>query len=185
MLYLIRHAPTVAQGRLCGRTDVDAITMADEVTARVRAHVPVPSRVITSPARRCVQTHAMVFGADAPPPPTDPRLWEQDFGDHEDTPYADLPDIGVLAGDDLAAYCPPNGESFAAMCARVAPALVEAASGDGDVVIVAHAGTVRAALALAIGSPGPAMGFEVANLSVSTFRGYDGGLSVGSVNWTP
>ena len=104
----------------------------------------------------------------------DARLWEQDFGDWDGRPYADLPDIGNLDRAALADHRPKGGESFADMVARVAPALREAGrqarEADAPIAVVAHAGTVRAGLALATGDMPGALAFEVGHLSATRLR---------------
>ena len=84
---------------------------------------------------------------------------------------------------DLAAHCPPQGESFADVCARVRPALQEIAA-QGDAVIVAHAGVIRAGLALAMDSVPQALAFEIAPLSLTELHWLGAhGWSVVCVNW--
>ncbi len=183
-LILIRHAPALTGGRLCGRTDVAAECGGDVRIAALRAAVGTPDRIVTSPALRCRQTAAALWphGADML---SDAALWEQDFGAWEGMPHDALPDLGPLDPAALAQHRPPGGESFADLCARVAPALIRAASG-GRVAIVAHAGTVRAGLALALGSVPQALAFEVAPLSLTRIRALPGGgWSIGAVNWMP
>ncbi len=179
-LILIRHAPADAGGRLCGRTDVDAILPEPSALVRIAEAVGSVDRLTVSPARRCVQTARALFpGQDQHP---DPRLWEQDFGAWEGRPLTDLPDLGPLSVGELAHHCPPDGESFATLCARIAPALRDLSA--GRIAVVAHAGTVRAALALALGSVPAALAFEVAPLSVTAVRLFPGGASVRFVNRT-
>ena len=79
------------------------------------------------------------------------------------------PDALAAFWRDPTGNCPPGGESFADLCARIAPALARLADG-GRVTVVAHAGTVRAALALALGAVPPALAFEVAPLSATSVR---------------
>lgn len=169
---LIRHAPALDGGRMAGRRDVPCAAVPADVAAALRAAAR--GRVLASPARRCVATAEAVFGGCG----TDPRLWEQDFGDWEGVAYADLPDLGPLSAEALAAHRPPGGESFADLCARVQPVL---AALEGPVAVVAHAGTVRAALALAVGVPG-ALAFQVAPLSLTRMVRGPGGWSVVEVN---
>src|SRR5690606_38603962 len=96
--------------------------------------------------------------------------------------YQALPDLGTLSAGDLALHCPPGGESFADLCDRVVPAL-NAAVEPGATAIVAHAGTIRAALAAAIGHPGAALAFEIAPLSATALIALPGGgFSVAYVN---
>jgi alpha-ribazole phosphatase len=177
-LILIRHAPAQNGGRLCGRTDV-AADLSGAYLARLASILPAPSRLISSPARRCRETAAALWPGSAME--LDDRLWEQDFGTWEDRPYADLPDLGPLSPGDLAGHRPPGGESFADLCARAAPALAAC----GAATVVAHAGTVRAALVLALGAIPAALAFEVAPLSVTRLvRMTEGRWSIRAVNWT-
>lgn len=181
-IILIRHAPALTGGRLCGRMDVPLAPGAEAALARMAALLEGVTRVISSPALRCRQTAAGLFpGRD---PETDPRLWEQDFGAEDGMALADLPNLGPLTRADLAARCPPDGESFAAMAARVAPALTDLADAQGRTAIVAHAGTVRAGLALALGDIAAALAFEVAPLSLTRLRPSPGGWSIAAVNVT-
>ncbi len=173
-IVLIRHAPALDGGCMAGRRDVPCAPVDPGVAAALRAAVG-PARVIASPARRCMETAAALFG----PCETDPRLWEQDFGLWEGIAYADVPDLGALSAEALARHCPPGGESFTTLIDRVAPAFAE---WSGRVAVVAHAGTVRAALALATGSPGGALAFQVAPLSLTRVLRAPGGWAVIEVN---
>jgi alpha-ribazole phosphatase len=151
--------------------------------AQVQTLLPQSPRLISSPALRCRQT-AQALWPDRTAD-TDPRLWEQDFGAHDGLPYADLPDLGILDSAALAAYAPPEGESFADLCARTKPALLAhaAAALDGPVVLVVHAGVIRSVLALVCGSVPAGLAFEIANLSITRLRcGEDGPLSIMAVN---
>ena len=182
-LILIRHAPALNDGRLCGRTDVAADVTDGARLRAVAAEVGVPAHLIVSPALRCRQTATTLWpGVDARP---DARLWEQDFGAWDGFAFADLPDLGPLPAAQLAAHRPPGGESFADLCARVAPALQDMSAPDST-VIVAHAGTVRAALACALDSIPAALAFEVMPLSVTRLlRLRSGQWVIGMVNWQP
>lgn len=177
-LLMIRHAPVVADGRLAGRRDVAAEFSAVSV-AGLAAEIA-GAALVASPARRCLQTAAALCPDLTPE--TDPRLWEQDFGAWEGRPFADLPDLGPLTGAALAAHRPPEGESFADLCARTAPALAALAARGGRVAVVAHAGTVRAALAQAMGDVPAALAFQVAPLSLTRILVTPGGWSIACVN---
>lgn len=187
-LLLIRHAPIAEQGRLFGRTDAPARLDVDGI-AGLKRRLGDVALVFSSPARRCRQT-AEALWPDGRDVAQDGRLWEQDFGSHEGLPYADLPDLGPLEGSDLAAYVPPEGESFDAVCARVWPALQEMAQCahdiDGPVALVVHAGIVRAAISQVLGNTPAGLAFEVEPLSVSRFRvGPTGLVAVSRVNESP
>lgn len=137
--------------------------------------IGMPGQVISSPARRCLQT-AGALGF--PTPATNPALWEQDYGDWEGRRYEDLPDLGRLTPQELAVHRPDGGESFDDMTARVLP---ELRGLQGDTLIIAHAGTVRAALSLVIGAA--ALSFSISPLSLTVMR-YSGEWSVEAVNLT-
>lgn len=182
-LILIRHAPAETGGRLAGRRDAPARLPDAAALAPLRAALAGARRVVSSPALRCRTTAGALFpGRDVA---RDARLWEQDFGAHEGLAPEELPDLGPLDRAALAALAPPGGESFAQMAARVAPALRELAAraeADGPVAVVAHAGTARAALALALGDAAAALAFEIDPLSLTRLRALPGALSVIAVN---
>lgn len=169
-LWLIRHAPVIGDGCLYGRRDLAARMPPAPVLT-----LPAGARLISSPARRCLETAGVLCPGRAPQ--TDPDLWEQDFGDWEGMPYAELPDLGPLPPDKLAAHRPPNGESFVDVCARVAPVIRGLASGE-DTVVVAHAGVIRAALAMATGHVPSALQFEIAPLSTTRITLLNSGDSI-------
>ena len=184
-LILIRHAPAATGGRLCGRVDVPLRSGNDAAMTRLSRALDGVRVVACSPAQRCRETARAVFPGSMAR--LDDRLWEQDFGAEDGMALGDLPDLGPMSRDDLAARRPPGGESFADMAARVAPALeapAQAARRGGPVAVVAHAGTVRAGLALALGSVPAALAFEVAPLSVTRLRCLAAGWSIVCVNVT-
>ena len=184
-LVLIRHAPAETGGRLCGRRDVPARLDDTAALTRLAGALAGVRRVISSPAQRCRQTAAALFPGQELA--EDARLWEQDFGVEEGMAFAELPDLGPMSRDDLARHAPSGGESFNAMVARATPALqelAEQAMAGGPVAVVAHAGTVRAGLALALGSVPAALAFEVAPLSATRLRCLPGAFSVVCVNTT-
>ncbi len=177
-LILIRHGTTLRSDCLNGRTDVALSATPAPVALS-------PSELWVSPAVRARQTAAGLFGACVAR--EDARLWEQDFGVWDGKPLASLPDVGDLEKRALADLAAEGGESFAAMVARVTPALVACAARacdlGGPVVIVAHAGTARAALALALGDVPGALAFEVPHLAATRLRCFPGGgLAIRAVN---
>ena len=86
----------------------------------------------------------------------------------------------------------PNGESFVDLMARVGAAIarVTEAHQGGDIVAVAHGGTIRAAIAIALGLP-PSGGFAfmIDNCSLTRLDHYQGrqgsGWRVTMVNYRP
>ncbi len=164
----VRHAPMPDPATLAGQLDLDCLDPAPAAIAWLKARLPAGARWIASPLLRARRT-ADALGATGLR--VDPRLMEQHFGDWQGRSFAALetagdPHLGPF-WTDPALNAPPGGESFADLCARVAAA-VAALSDGGDIVAVAHAGTVRAALADALGLPPTrALGFEVAPLSLT------------------
>lgn len=134
--------------------------------------------MLVSPAKRCVQTAQAVWpGAKFTP---DPRLWEQDFGAWDGQPVTELPDLGQLDRTALAAHQPPGGESFANLCTRAQPVFRAIRR---DTVVVAHAGTIRAALCMALEAPAAGLAFDIATLSLTRLRRFnDGTFAVLAVN---
>lgn len=133
-----------------------------------------PGRRPSGPVRRCVAARPRRRWGWRPN--ITPPLWEQDFGAWEE-PGATIPDLGPLPPEALAAARPPGGESFLDMAARVQPVLEGAR---GTTAVIAHAGTVRAALALAIGPA--ALSFAVAPLSLTILARTPAGWAVEAVN---
>lgn len=191
-LLLIRHAPSHPPGKLYGRTDVAADVSDTAEVALVRQSAGAVTRWITSPARRCRQTLSAIWGDDTPAV-EDARLWEQDFGEWDGRAYSEIPDIGVMKPDTLARHRPPAGESFQDVCERVQPALLDAVERNGNerVAIIAHAGVVRAAVALALGAkpgdgPARALTFDVQPLSITVLRAYaSDSFAIVRTNWRP
>ncbi len=175
----IRHAPVIGDGRMYGRRDVAADCSSVGTFDALRATLSQFDTVYCSPALRCVQTLNTLL------PETRPTLidalWEQDFGDWEGVPYGELPDLGEMDSPELAAFSPPNGESFDDVCTRV-QAVLNAAN-PGRTLIIAHAGPIRAALSVALGGVSTALRFDIANLSVTRLSRLSTGVfSIKEVN---
>ena len=181
-LLILRHAPLAESGVMAGRRDAAAQPVDSAQALRIRAAAGEAARLWVSPARRCRTTATAIFPDLAAQ--EDFRLWEQDFGLWEGRAYDALPDLGRLSAAELAAHRAPSGESFADLCARLAPALREAAALGGRSVICAHAGIARGALAWALGSAAAGMAFEIAPLSLTLIRLAPGGAgaSIAYVN---
>lgn len=170
-LLIARHAPLSTPG-LAGRRDVAAdcsdLTGLDWLRGQIGT-----AQLWSSPALRCRQTCA-AMGLQ---PRIIEALWEQNFGIWEQD---GAPDLGPLSPDALAAHRPEQGESFLDMAARVQPVLNAV---QGEVALLAHAGTVRAALALVVGAA--ALSFQIAPLSLTALSRYPGGWAVEYVNRLP
>lgn len=174
----VRHPPMPdLRGRCYGRLDAPLPAATFERCARLVAlHLP-PWPVTSSPRLRCIgladalqasRRHARGAGSagrdgtalqvddariDAAHADVrdiavriDARWQELDFGDWEGRPWSSLPRDELDAWSrDVAGYRMPGGESFLDLVDRTRGAL---AALDAPHVIVAHAGTIRAALHL-------------------------------------
>lgn len=178
-LMVLRHAPAITGGRVAGRRDVAAdcsdIAALDALRVRLDRLCEAGADVLVSPARRCRQTARALALADRAC--VHPALVEQDHGMYEGVRHDLVPDLGPLPVAALARHRPQGGESFLDMCARVQPILQALRR---DTLIVAHAGTVRAALALVVGDA--ALSFAVAPLSLTILGRGAGIWAVQSVN---
>lgn len=181
----LRHAPLEAPpGQLPLR---DAKIHRDEAQIqRVQRLLPDRAIWLTSNLPRAIDsaralTHVPAMAVSA--------FDEQDFGRWSGAAHGELWDSGDAAYRafwDAPAYAiPPDGESFAGQCARVSKAIGEtSALHDGfDIVAVAHAGTIRAALAHALSlEPARALAFAVDYWSLTRLDRIDGVWRVICVN---
>lgn len=181
----VRHAPTdAAPGEIVGRLDHPCAAIDTTAAAALARVLPAGAPVVTSGLARCLTT-ARALGLT--PEHTDPAFLEQDFGAWQGRTWETV-EAGAF-WDNPAETAPPDGESFADQVARVGPAVRswQRTIGSGDLVCVAHAGTIRAALACALELP-PAMAlrFVVEPLSLTRIDVFaDGAAAVRLVNWRP
>ncbi|MGK9169440.1 histidine phosphatase family protein [Inquilinus limosus] len=154
----IRHAPVANPDKLLyGRLDLPADTADAAAIAALAARLPHGAVWLRTPLRRTGDTAAALLAAmgEAASPTIETELIEQDFGTWQGRPSREV--YGALPPDDPfwsdpAGHAPPGGESFDAMLRRVQPAIrrLSETHAGRDVVAVAHAGTIRAAAALAL-----------------------------------
>lgn len=189
----VRHAPVVDADpmvRISGQLDVDA-NVSGEKNAKafkwLAQTLPAGGKWITSNLIRTRQTAEAIQGAGMHPEQMEavPQLAEQDFGRWAGMTWAEL---GTLESGEGAGFwaapattAPPGGESFADLIDRVGPAiehLNEQYAGH-DIICVAHAGTIRAALAHALGlEPQMALSFNVDNISLTRIDHIESGLKL-------
>lgn len=181
----IRHAP--AQGRpgaIHGRLDppADCVGAARELAA-LASRLPRGATWIISGARRARDTaHALSALTDGPAEPLiEPDLIEQDFGVWQGATHKEVadrdPEGAARFWRDPAHQAPPGGESFAAVMRRVSAAIerIAARHADGDLVLIAHAGTSRAAVAHALGlTPEAALRLSVDPLALTRLDRIEG-----------
>jgi alpha-ribazole phosphatase len=165
-LWLIRHAPVAGPRGVIHAPDAPADTGDLARLTALRTQLPASAAMFCSPARRTKET-ASALGLHAV---EQPAFREQDFGAwtgrrHDDL-AAELGDAYLEFWRSPAANRPPGGESFVDQLGRVAIGL--AAMPAGDVVLVVHSGTIRAALAVALDlAPESALRFVIDPLSLT------------------
>lgn len=160
-IYLIRHTQAADAAGLCyGQTDVGLADSYAEELQDVADKLPEfteDCRVFSSPLSRCVQLAEELFDQVD----TDVRLQELYFGDWEGQPFADI-DATALQHwmDNFATEKPPNGESFDDLYQRTGEFWQELIALEAEqVVIVTHAGVIRALLARVLNLP-PTSAFQ-------------------------
>jgi broad specificity phosphatase PhoE len=179
----VRHAPVAHGGRIYGQTDLSCDCSETALFTGLAEKLPRSATWVTSNLRRTHETAAAIIRAGllGPEPITLPELAEQDFGEWQGLTYEELEES--RAGDfhrfwhAPAHETPPSGESFISVIERVSRAihrLVETYPGR-DIIAVAHGGTIRAALALALDlDPEAALAFTIENCSLTRIDRIDG-----------
>ena len=173
----VRHAP-VPSGKdiVYGQFDLDA-DCSDAASFRGLAGLlPRDAVLLTSDLRRTIQTADAIrdAGLALAGNVEDAALREQSFGAWQgksNAEFAALPETTPHRHWRAPAYFrAPDGESFAEIVARVVPAIdrYTAQHSGRDIIAVTHGGTIRAALANALGlDPETALAFGTENLSVT------------------
>jgi broad specificity phosphatase PhoE len=195
--WMIRHALVEEQARqaLYGTHDVPVCepTLVARATdlALLADRLPLTDRWIITPLSRTRRTAEAIFDAGYPPRALtpEPDLIEQHLGDWQGLAHAALPSLlsraahafWPLAGEER----PPGGESMTDVIHRVGHALERLAlEYDGeDVVVISHGGTIRAAVAHALGiGADAALHLSVQNLSLTRLERHEQAWRVVSVN---
>lgn len=198
--WMIRHALVAENARavLYGTMDVELCP--HTLTAQVPSYqaiaraLPRPAAWVVTPLSRTVHTAKaiMAAGYDGPEPLVEPGLIEQNLGAWQGLPHADLPQrltapahpFWPVSGTER----PPGGESMAEVISRVGVTMERLARAhDGeDVVIVSHGGTIRAAVAHALGiAADNALHLSVQNISLTRLEWMPEGWRVVCVNSMP
>lgn len=190
----VRHAPVAVNRGCCyGQTDFPCETGETALFACLAKRLPRGAAWVTTPLQRTHMTAAALVAAGLDGPTAIPgpdviveaALIEQHFGEWQGIRYDEL---AARRGEAWHRFwlapaheTPPGGESFVALMARVHAAIdrLNRQFAGRDIVAVAHGGTIRAALALALGlSPEAALAFVVDNLSLTRID-HIGGAGVG------
>ncbi len=177
-LVLIRHAPVKKKEGFLPENDADAVINEFKIQ-KLAVNLPADSIWYVSPLKRTVQTakalskYVMVRKLIA-----DANLVEQNFGDWAGK------DISIVWKElkhkrekhNFSFICPeivpPNGDSFLQQCKRVSVWLESLNTFESEtVVVVAHAGTIRAVLSHMLGiEPDKAIGIEILHLSLNVIE---------------
>jgi alpha-ribazole phosphatase len=162
-LVLVRHASTEWTGRrYCGRSDPPldeaGVASAERLVEDLRTRLAPGIRIVSSPRRRAIQTaNAFASALATGPIEIDERWAETDFGIAEGLTFDELalvaPDIARRLGAGDVEIDWPDGESAAALLARVDAAWRDAGSRPGGCLVVSHGGPMRVAIARAMGQP--------------------------------
>jgi broad specificity phosphatase PhoE len=190
----IRHAPVInPHGRIYGQRDVPADTSNAAAFAALAERMPADAIWLATPLSRTQATaaaiHAAMNGA-APQPRIEPAFLEQSFGDWQGLAYEEIGAFGRVRSGTKgigveghrfwlapAHEKPPGGESFVDVMRRVAEGIerLTAEYAGHDIVVVAHGGPIRAALAHALAlEPEAALAFTIDTLSLSRLDHIDG-----------
>lgn len=172
----VRHAPvTTDNGCIYGHMDLPCDVSDSAGFAVLARRLPKGAVWVTSHLQRTKQTAAAIAaaGLDYDAPAEERDFAEQHFGAWQGRNRAEVfaahgADHGLWLAP--AEFCPPGGESFAALMDRVARGIARwnAAHAGRDIVAVAHGGTIRAALGHALGlTPARSLAFETANCALT------------------
>jgi len=198
--FLIRHAIVEPSARTVMYGDMDvaicALALVQDAAAYqwLAGRLPQGARWFTTPLARTRSTAAAIFAAGYPETDTEtePRLVEQHLGEWQGITHEEFTARLTAPPHPFwphgAAEKPPGGESLADVIGRVGPALdgMAAQYPGQDVVIVAHGGSIRAAVAHAMGLDAQqAFQLSVKNLSLTRLERVGEDWRVVSVNEEP
>ncbi|ROH85787.1 alpha-ribazole phosphatase [Pseudomethylobacillus aquaticus] len=183
-LYLLRHTqPDVAPGICYGQTDLGLAASFDAELQRIRAglaevHV---DHVHSSPLQRCQRLAAALAAGKVH---QDPRLMELDFGEWELQLWETIPrGLVEVWTEDYVQHAPPGGESFFDLQQRAISFFDEVSANNEDLLVVTHAGVIRALLAHALNMQLlDAFRLRVDYGSLSQLELQDGRVTVSAVN---
>lgn len=169
----VRHAPAAGDPRVLQRPDAPA-NLSDIASLRALAErLPTDALWLTSGLRRAIETYEALRKENRAVPAAriETDFAEQSFGAWTGQTWDAIPEDlqdAFWAGPITAA--PPGGESFADVFARVSRRVhaLTQELGEGDIVAIGHAGSIRAALAMTLGDDlARALRVDVPHLSLT------------------
>ena len=177
-LFFIRHAPVKIINGFFPRNNPNAIIKNNKLK-KLATLIPKNCVWYVSPLKRTIQTaKALAEYVPYSKMIKEKKLVEQNYGDWEGKKVSEIWKIletkkskhnfSFISPD----ICPPNGESFLEQCTRVSFWLENLNLLEGEnVVIITHAGTIRAALSHTLGiNPDNAVGIEILHQTISVFE---------------
>ena len=182
----VRHAPVVnGEGMIYGSSDIACdVSNTAQFKALAQA-LPEDAVWFTSHLSRTQKTAQAIAdaGLDFSDPVVEEDLGEQNFGDWQGLSWNQMmkadPETYKVYWSDPTRNRPPGGESFADQIARtgaVIDRLTKQHKGR-DIVAVAHGGTIRSAMAVALElEPEQGMAIRIDTLSVSILENVEDGL---------
>lgn len=150
-LYLIRHTtPAIAPGICYGQLDIGVADSFAVEANNVLHYLPPLQLIITSPLLRARRLAEHIAQAQCCELRSDARLLEKHFGAWEGKAWDDIARGEIDAwADDFMGYAAQGGESAQQVMQRVQNLLSEVAQlQQKNIALVAHAGSIRAMLAL-------------------------------------
>lgn len=175
-LHLVRHgAAEAAEARAMGHTDPPLSAEGQSQVGRLAERSTLrPDRLISSDLRRAYETAMLLGRRWGLEPVRETRLREMNFGSWDGKPWSEI-ESADAAGlrswmENWVAAPAPGGESFADVATRTREWLDEIQSAPPEsIVVVAHAGSIRALLCHLLEAPlEAAFGFAVDRACVST-----------------
>jgi alpha-ribazole phosphatase len=172
----VRHAPVREDnGCIYGQKDLGCDTSDREVFEAVAKVLPRGAVWVASNLKRTHQTAEAIWAAGFPKPavmPHEAALAEQNLGE-----YQGMNRAAFLASQPIGSTWfgqidepAPGGESFMDLYNRVRGAIerINAANAGRDIIAVAHGGTIKSAIGLALGDqPAKGLIFDIDNCSVT------------------
>ncbi len=179
----VRHAPVRSDGgNIYGQTDIACDTSDREVFEAVAKILPRSAVWYASSLKRTHQTADAIWDTGFPRPATmtkEPAFAEQHLGQWQGMNRA-----AFLASRPAGSHWfadidepAPGGESFLDLYNRVRGAIerINAEQAGEDVIAVAHGGTIKAAIGLALGGqPEKGLAFDIDNCSVTRLDHFAG-----------
>jgi alpha-ribazole phosphatase len=172
----VRHAPVREDnGCIYGQTDLGCDTSDRVVFEAVGKILPRDAVWYASTLKRTHQTAAAIWSAGFPKPASMPH--EADLAEQHLGEWQGMNRAAFLASQPLGSSWfgqidkpAPGGESFMDLYNRVGRAVVRitAEQAGRDIIAVAHGGTIKAAIGLALGGlPEKGLMFDIENCSVT------------------